>query len=87
MKNLSKLVLAVFSVIIIVIGVIINLLIVGWLDYETAFSMFKNLLTNDPQSKIILIITEISMVMAIICIFSDLSSNKTEQKGRRDVLM
>ena len=38
MKKLSKLVLVLFSVIILIIGVVINLLVIGWLDYDTAFS-------------------------------------------------
>ena len=55
MKKVSKLVLVLFSVIILLIGVVINLLIVGWLDYESAFSLIRKALSQDPTNKIILI--------------------------------
>ena len=86
MKKFSKLILVIFSVIILVIGVGINLLVVKWLDFDTAFSLIENMLTQSPANKIILIITEICMLFAIICIFAD-SSDKKSTKNGRDVLM
>lgn len=86
MKKLSKLVLVLFSVIILIIGVIVNLLVIGWLDYSTAFNVVQKVLTTAPQNKIVLGITEFCMLFAIICIFSD-SGDKEEQKSGRDVLM
>ena len=86
MKKLSKLVLVLFSVIILIIGVVVNLLVIGWLDYSTAFNIIQKLLTTAPQNKIILGITELCMLFAIICIFAD-SGNKEETKSGRDVLM
>ena len=67
MKKLSKLVLVIFSVIILIIGVAINLLVVGWLDYNTAFSLIKYALTQDPSNKIILIVLSlISMIILFL---------------------
>ena len=86
MKKTNKVVLVIFSVIILIIGVGINLLVVGWMDYQTAFSLIENALKQKPSNEIILIITELSMLFAIICIFAD-SSEKKEPKGGRDVLM
>ena len=86
MKKLSKLVLVIFSVIILVIGTVINLLVVNWLDFSSVSSIVEKALTTDPSNKIILIITEVCMLFAIICIFAD-SSSKKEPKGGRDVLM
>ena len=86
MKKLNKVVLVVFSVIILIIGVCINLLAVGWLDFETAFKLIQTGLTKEPASQIILIINEICMLFAIICIFVD-SSNEKSKKTERDVLM
>ena len=74
MKKLSKLVLVLFSVIILIFGVVINLLVIGWLDYNTAFSLIEKILTTSPQNKVILGITEICMLFAIICIFADSGS-------------
>jgi uncharacterized alkaline shock family protein YloU len=86
MKKLNKLILVLFSVIILIIGVMINLLAVGWLDYDTAFTLIRKALTESPSNKIILIITEFSMLFAILAIFVD-TSDKKEPKGGRDVLM
>ena len=86
MKKLSKLVLVLFSVIILIIGVAVNLLVIGWLEYSTAFGIIQKVLTTAPQNKIVLGITELCMLFAIICIFSD-SGNKEETKSGRDVLM
>ena len=86
MKKISKLVLVLFSVIILIIGVVVNLLVIGWLEYGTAFGIIQKLLTTAPQNKIILGITELCMLFAIICIFAD-SGNKEETKSGRDVLM
>ena len=86
MKSLSKLVLVIFSIIILVIGVAINLIAVNWLDFGTASNLVQRMLTEHPSDKIILVITEICMLFAVICIFAD-SSDKKEPKGGRDVLM
>ena len=86
MKKLSKLVLVIFSVIILIIGVVINLFVIGWLEYNTVFSIIQKVLTTAPQNKIVLGITEICMFFAIICIFVD-SGETEEQKSGRDVLM
>ena len=86
MNKLSKVVLVIFSIIILILGVGINLLIIKWLDFETAFSLIENLLTKTPANKIVLVITEFSMLFAIICIFWD-TSDKKEKSNGRDVLM
>ncbi len=86
MKKISKFVLVVFSIIILIIGVGINLLIAKWVDFDTMFSLIEDMLTKSPTNKIVLIITEISMLFAIICIFADSSEKKSSKTGR-DVLM
>ena len=86
MNKLSKLVLVIFSVIILIIGVVINLLIVNWLDFNTLTSFIQKALTTDPTNKIVLIVTELCMLFAILCIFVDSSSGK-ESKKSRDILM
>ena len=86
MKKFSKLVLVIFSILILIIGITINLLVIGWLEFNTAFSVVERLLTQEPSNKIILITTEICMFFAILCIFLD-SPDKKEPKGGRDILM
>lgn len=86
MKKISKLVLVIFSILILIAGIIVNLLVVGWLDFDTIFRLIEKALTQDPTNKIVLIATEVFMLFAILCIFVD-SSDKKEPRGGRDVLM
>ena len=86
MKKLSRLFLVIFSIIVLVLGVIINLLVVNWIEFDTVFSVIEDALTQDPTNKIILAITEFCMLFALICIFAG-SSNKKEKRDKRDVLM
>ena len=86
MKKIDKLILVIFSIIILVIGVFINLLAVGWLDFNTAVSLMQKAFSTNPASQIILITTEICMLLAIVAIFVDTPS-KDKSKNGRDVLM
>ena len=86
MNKIRSLILVIFSALILIAGIILNLLIIGWLDFETVFGIIQNALTQDPANKIILIITEFCMLFAILCIFAD-SPNKKESKPSKDVLM
>ncbi len=86
MKKLNKLILVIFSILILILGVVINLLAVGLLDYTTAFQIIRKSLTESPSNQVILVITEICMLFAILAIFVD-TSDKKEPKNGRDVLM
>ena len=86
MKKLSKLSLIIFSTLILIAGIVINLLVVGWLDFSTVFNLIQRVLTQEPSNKIILIFTEFCMLFAVICIFTD-SPEKKQTKSSKDVLM
>ena len=86
MKKLNRVVLVIFSVIILIIGIFVNLLAVNWIDFNTVFRLIRTGLTDEPASQIILILNEIFMLFAIICIFAD-PSDKKRQKAERDVLL
>ena len=87
MKKFSKLVLVIFSIIVLTIGIMINLLMMKWVDFDTFFPMVEKALTNSPSNKIILAVTEVSMLMALICIFFDSPENKDGRTREKDVLM
>lgn len=84
-KTVNKAILVLFSIIILVIGVMINLLAVGWLDFETASRLMGQALTQSPTNQIILVITEFCIIFAVIGIFVDI--DKKEPKGSKGVLM
>ena len=87
MKALNKIVLVIFSVIILIIGICINLLAVGWVDIDTFNDIIKKITSNASVSKVILVINEIFMILALICIFMDSSDKNTKHRNERDVLM
>ena len=85
MNKVSKLVLVIFSLIILILGIVINLLIVNWLDYKAVFNFIEKSLTTDPTNKIVLVVTEVCMLIALFCIFLDSSDKKS--KNSKDVLL
>ncbi len=86
MNKLNKVILDVFSIIILVIGICINLVAVKWVDLTTIYNIIKYGIQTEPSSQIILIVTEICMLFAIIAIFVDSPKKKTT-RTERDVLM
>lgn len=86
MRKINKFILATFCIIILVLGVVVNLLSIGWLDLDVVFKVIRNGFNNDIASKVILVITEILMLFAVIAIFIDDSDKKSKKKGQ-DVLM
>ena len=86
MNKFSKFVLVIFSVIILVIGVGINLIAIKWLDINMALDLIEKALTSSPSDKIILVISEFGILFALISIFIDSTENK-ETKTGRDILM
>ena len=87
MKSINKVVLVVFSIIILVIGICINLLAVGWVDLDIFTNIVKKVMSNNSISKFILVINEIFMVLALVCIFADSSDKSTKHRNEKDVLM
>ena len=86
MNKLNKIILVLFSVIILLLGVTIFLLAAGFLEFNTAFALIRKSLIESPSNQVILIVTLICMFLALIAIFSD-TSDKKEPKNGRDVLM
>ncbi len=87
MKVISKLALVIFSIIIIIIGIFVNLLAIGWVDLDTIVGLLKRGMMNESISKISLILNEIFMILALICIFVDSSDDNARRRNERDVLM
>lgn len=87
MKKFDKIILAIFSVIILIEGIIVNLLIVGWLDYPKASAVLKDIITTAPSNKGALIIAVLSILLAIKALFWGTPADKKEPKSGRDVLM
>ena len=82
MRKINKFILAIFCIIVLVLGVIINLLSVGWLEFDVVFKVIRDGFNNEIASKVILVTTEILMLFAVIAIFIDDSDKKNKNKGK-----
>lgn len=86
MKTLNKITLVIFSIIILILGVVINLLFFGLLNIETVAVLLETMVSSTPINNVILVITEICILLALLAIFVD-TSDKDEQKNGKDILM
>ena len=87
MNKIDKAILIIFSIIILIEGIVVNLLIVGWLKFIPVSNVLENLLLNNPTNRGILLISIIFMLLAIKAIFWTAPADKRESKSGRDVLM
>ena len=86
MKKLNKLILVLFSILILIQGIAISLIIIGLLDFSAVATLVNRALSIEPANQIIFVITIIFILLSIKCIFFDSSSKSTKNK-QRDVLM
>jgi len=85
MKALDRIILGIFSNIILIIGLIICLVIFGWLKLDL-IGMFANvILANQIFSNILLVVTVVCMVLAVKCIF--FASDANAESGKDGILL
>ena len=85
MKKIDKLILTIFAIIILIEGIILNFVIVGWLDPQTVYNVVKAM-TVEPTNKIVLLTAVLGMLLAIKVLFWS-TANKKEDINEKDVLM
>ena len=66
MKKIDKAILIIFSIIILLEGIIINLLIVGWLKFMPISDVLRDALLTAPTNKAVLLVTVISVMLTVI---------------------
>jgi len=86
MKILEKIILILYSNIILILSIILCLLVFGWLDIEVIGELSKAILLGDITSKFVLGVSVIFILLSIKCIFFDQAS-KEEIKARQGVLL
>lgn len=86
MKFLERFALVVYSYIILIIAVVLNLLIFNWLDFDTVGNMLNALLTGAIASKITLAVCVLFILLSIKCIFFD-ESSKQKLKESQGILL
>ncbi len=86
MKILEKMVLILYSNIILILSVLLCILIFGWLDIDTVGNLVTKLITGETSSKIVLGVSVVFILLSIKCIFFDKTS-KEQIKDRQGVLL
>lgn len=86
MKFIEKLVLNIYSIIMLVISLVLCLLIFGWVDIGVIGDMISKLLLNSVYSNVILVISVIFILLSLVCIFFG-SSSKENNKDKQGVLL
>ena len=86
MKKLEKLSLILFSTIMLIISVVFCLTIFGWLDYRFVEDALEIAIKNEVTSNIILVLSIISILLAIKCIFFD-STAKEKEEYKKGILL
>lgn len=78
MKFIEKTVLNIYSIIMLIISILACLLVFGWVDYSIIGDIIKNTLSNSAGSNTILGVSVVFILLSLICIFCDSSSNKNK---------
>lgn len=80
MKFIEKLVLNIYSIIMLVISIILCLLVFGWLDYEVIGNLIKNILVDSLSGNIVLGVSVVFILLSLICIFFDSYKKSSDNK-------
>lgn len=86
MKVLEKIVLVIYSCIMLILSIILCLLVFGWLDMDLVGGMVYRVIVGETSSKILLGIGILFILLSIKCIFFD-STSKEQVKERQGVLL
>ena len=84
MKKVDKLILVIFSVLILIETVIVTLLSIGWIEYDTIGKLIRSAMEGSA-SNVILIGAIVCMLLALKCIFGD--SQEEDKNKSQGILM
>ncbi len=81
MKLLERIVLVVYSYIILLLAVMLCLLIFRWMPFDVATNILENLVEEETLSKVTLVVSAICMLLSLKCIFFDSHSKEIEKES------
>lgn len=81
MKKLDKVILVLFSILILVQSILVMFMIAGWLDLTTASRIIGIALNGDLCAKVILVVEIILLLLSLKCIFFDSEEAQEKEKG------
>ena len=80
MKFIEKMSLTIFSMIILILGLLVSLIIFGWLEISNIYTMLGYLISVPTITNIALGISIILMLLSVKCIFFPSYTNPKEEK-------
>ena len=86
MKFIERVVLMVYSYIVLLLAVMLCLLVFRWVSLTDVTNIIENIVTGETTSKITLIVSAICMLLSIRCIFFD-SHSKEVIKESQGILL
>lgn len=86
MRILEKIVLVIYSYIVLVIAILLTLIMFGWLDAQFVGKIVMSLINKETTSTIILVINIIFMLLSIKCIFFG-TTDKKKETDKQGVLL
>ena len=81
MKKIDKIILAIFSILILFESIIAICLIIGWVKVETIESVINSIIFNNEVSKIVLVISIVCFICSIKCIFFESTDKESNKSG------
>ena len=81
MKKLDKVILVLFSVLILLQSIIVMFLVAGWLDLRIVNRFVSIALNNENHAKIILIVEVVLLLLSLKCIFFEPAPKEHKEKG------
>ena len=87
MKKFDKAILTIFSIIILVAGIVSCLVISGILEIKIAEDLMRQALTVEPFNKVVLGISIVGILLALKALLWGTPSSSKEEQNGKDVLM
>lgn len=81
MKKIDKIILAIFSILILFESIVLTCLIMGWIKVGVVEGILTSVIESQQASKIVLAIAIICFVCSIKCIFFESSDKENNQSG------
>lgn len=81
MKKIDKIILAIFSILILFESIIVSCLIMGWIKIGIVESVLTSIISSNEASKIVLAAAIIYFICSIKCIFFESTGKESNQSG------
>ena len=86
MKVIKKITLILYSSLILILSIIACLLVFGWLDFGLVSEIAQKIITGPTSSNVVLGLSVVFILISVVCIFFD-SSSEEKLKSTQGILL